>query len=184
MQKVKNLIQGFKKPASKKVNDLSLQEVEHYRDPILAWNAASFIKFQRTKSWYIVSSILLLLVIVSAVLLGSPTFAIAVIVFAMVYVFLTQDDPEAVQVVISDIGIIFGNKVYPYTDIRTFWIEYQPPTFQSLHLVLKKEFSEEVTINFHGINPTDLRLVLSKFLPEWEEREKNFTENLTRMLGL
>jgi len=184
MSRIKQFIERYKKPVGKKVNDLSIDELGHYNNPIYAWTAASFIKYQRTKSWYLSSGLILFLVVIAAILLGSPTFAISVVVFAMVYIYLTQDDPEPVEVIISDIGIVFGNKVYPFTDIKTFWIEYQPPAFQALHLVLKKELAEEITINFHGVNPTEIRMILSKFLPEWEERKKNFTENLTRMLGL
>lgn len=184
MSKIKQFLGSYKKPTGKLVEELTSDEINHYNEPLLTWTAASFIKFERTKVWYIFSAVLLAIVVLFAVLLGSPTFAVAVVVFAMVYIFLTQDDPEPVQVVISDIGIVFGNKVYPFTDIKTFWIEYEPPAFQSLHLVLKNEFTQDITINFHGLNPTLIRSTLVSYLPEWEERQKSFTENLTRMLGL
>jgi hypothetical protein len=184
MSRFKDFLANYKKPVAKKLSELNSEELGHYSNFLLKWNAASFIKFQRTKSWYITTTLLMIGLIIVAILLSSPTFAISILVFSMVYVYLTQEDPEAVEVIISDIGIVFGRKVYPFTEIKTFWIEYQPPAYQSLHLVLKKEFTEEITINFHGVNPTDIRTVLAQFLPEWEEREKNLTENLTRILGL
>jgi hypothetical protein len=179
----KKLAQALKKE-SKSQNSLSEAELTHFDTPLLVWKAPSFIKYNRNKSWYITAFSLLFILVSTALFLGSPTFAIAIIVFAMVYGFVSQDEPEMINVLISDVGVKYGNSTYSYTDFKTYWIEYDPPYYQSLHLVFKKNLKEELTIHFHGLNPSELRLILTNYLPEWEEREKNFTENITRLLGL
>jgi hypothetical protein len=182
MASFKKLITAFKKESDSTA--LTTEQLSHFDNPLLIWKAPSFLKCNRNKSWYITAIVILALLILSALFAGSPTFAIAIIVFAMVYSFINQEEPEMYQVILSDIGIKYGNRTYAFTEFKTYWIEYDPPYYQSLHLVFKQNFAEELTIHFHGLNPTELRLILSKYLPEWEERQKSFAEHITRLLGL
>ena len=175
---------GSLRESAKKIQELDAAEKSKFENGLLNWTAPSFVRYQRNRAWYITAAILVFLLVLAAVWTGSPTFAIAILTFAVVYIVVNQDDPKQIQVGISTAGIRFGSRVYPYNQIKTFWIEYDPPYYQSLHVVLKNKMKEEITINFHGINPSLIREVLTKYLPEWEEREKTFTENITRTLGL
>ena len=185
--KIKGAIERIanSKPTDKPNSVLAEEQLSHFDFPILAWNSTAFNDYHRPKNWYIVIGVLMFLLIASGIFLGSPTFAIAVIVFAMVYVFInTSTKNKPYQILISDVGIKFGDKIYGYNQIKTFWIEYEPPYYQSLHIVLNGDFTQDLTINFHGINPSEIRSVLSSYLPEWEERKLSLSEQIIRYLGL
>lgn len=184
MSKLLKSLIGFKNDLKSSDSALNAEQLSHFDTPILKWKAPAFVKYTKNTAWYITTGTLLVILIGLGLLIGSATFAIAVIVFGMVYLFINQEDPEMLDVVISDIGIKFGNQVFAYNELKTFWIEYNPPYYQSLHLVHQKQFQQETTIHFHGLNPTDLRLILSQYLPEWQERKLTTTENIIKFLGL
>jgi hypothetical protein len=172
------------KQASKSSKELTSEQLSHFDKPIITWKAPSFVQYSRTTSWYITVFSVLFLLILAGLLIGSATFAVVLIVFAMVYTFVSKGDNREYTILISDVGIKFDQRIIPYTGIKTFWMEYDPPYFQTLHLVLKGDFTEDISINFHGHNPSEIRQILTNFLPEWEERKLSITEQIIRFFGL
>lgn len=152
--------------------------------PVFGFNSPSFVKYKKNKTWYLVIGVLIVLLIIAGILTRSSTFPIAVLVFAMVYLYVNHDDPVNIDFLIYQHGIKVGSKFYSYTDLKTFWIEYDPPYYQSLHFVQKGDYKEDITVQFHGIDPAQIRFVLVNFLPEWEERTPTITERIIRFLGL
>jgi hypothetical protein len=150
----------------------------------LEWQAPSYIPYNRNFAWYAINGVIVSLLVLAGFLLKSATFAIVVIVFAMVYLLIDQKEAKMLDVVISDVGVKFGSRKIQYNEIKTFWIEYSPPYYQILHLVPQKKFEPEISISFHGLSPSQLRQILTKYLPEWEEKQKTLTEQITRILGL
>jgi hypothetical protein len=166
------------------VNDAQKATVHPYVNVYLEWQAPSYIPYNRNLAWYAINGVIVALLVLAGFLIQSATFAIVVIVFAMVYLLVGQKDPKTLDVLVSDVGIKFGSRKIQYSEIKTYWIEYAPPYYQILHLVPQKKFEPEISISFHGINPSNLREILTKYLPEWEEKQKTITEHITRILGL
>jgi hypothetical protein len=183
MSLIKDLKSAFSNEA-KAVNTLSQQEKLALQEPLLAFKSTSFVKYKKNKSWYIVLGVVAILLVLAGIWTGSSTFPIAVLVFALVYLSVNKEDPSNIDFAVSKIGIQVGTRFYAFTELRTFWIEYDPPYYQAIHFVHKNKYKEETTVQFHGVNPATIREVLVNFLPEWEERQKTLAEKLTRFLGL
>jgi len=179
----KKIISSYKERA-KKFKDLDEEEKTHYDQSLMQWQTTLYPSFDKSKRWYIVAGIITTALVIYGIATNQWTFSVVVLITAGVYYYLTHEETPVIEVKVSDIGIKIGERVYPYTDIRTFWIEYNPPYFQNLHLVSKNEYKQEITAQIHGINPSELRRVLTRYLPEWTEREKTFTESISQILGL
>lgn len=183
MSIIKDIKTAFSNEA-KLVNSLSSTERQQFEAPLLAFKSTSFVKYNKNKSWYIVLGVIVVALVVLGILNGSSTFPIAVLVFTLVYLYVNQEDPADIDFALSKTGIQVGTRFYAFTDLRTFWIEYDPPYYQAIHFVHKNKYKEEITVQFHGVNPANIREVLVNFLPEWEERQKTLAEKLTRLFGL
>jgi hypothetical protein len=107
-----------------------------------------------------------------------------VIISAGVYYYIHSQENPLIQIVISDIGLKAGTRVFPYTEIATFWIDYNPPYVSDLHIVLKNQHKQDITIQIQKVEPKIIRNALCQYVPEWEERDKNLGETVTNLLGL
>lgn len=179
----KKILQGFQEKA-KRFEDLSSEQQTHYDKALLNWSSHLVQDFQRSPKWYMYAGLAITLLVVYSLFTGQWSFAAALTVFAGVYYYISVQETPTVEVKVSDIGIKVGKRVYPYTDLKTFWIEYNPPYFQNLHLVTRNKFKPEVSIQIHQIGVSELRTVLTRYLPEWTEKESSLTDNITQSLGL
>ena len=180
---LKGFTESFKEKA-KRFEDLSTEQRTHYDNSILDWSSHLAQDFERSPRWYLVGTIALGLLVAYSLFTGQWTFGVALTVFAGVYYYILIQETPTIQIKVSDIGIKVGKRVYPYTDLKTFWVEYNPPYFQNLHLITKNRFKPEISIQIHQINVSELRKVLTRYLPEWTEKQSSLTDNITQSLGL
>ncbi len=64
--------------------------------------------------------------------------------------------------------------LYPYDNLKYFWINYDPPHIRELYLVSKKTFQPQITIPLGFTDPNIVREHLVKFLEEKEIEEPLF----------
>jgi hypothetical protein len=186
---VKELLRPVKviqalKERSKSYSELSAAEKNHFLEPLLSWKSPLYPTTQKTKGWYIGLFTVTGLLALYAIVTNAWSFAVVIVVAAGVYYYLNEQEVPIVDVAISDIGFLIGTRVFNFGDVKTFWLDYRPPFHKELHLILKNEYRQDIIISIHGMNPSELRRILTRYLPEWEEREKTFTENITHFLGL
>jgi len=169
---------------ARKFNDLTALEKDKYDNAILEWQSHLNQDYERGDKWYLYAGAVLLGLIIYGIVTNQWSFSVALLVFGGVYYFVTHQETPVIKVKLTSDGLKIGERVYPFTEIKTFWIEYNPPYFQNLHLVLKNSYKQEITVQVHQVNIADLRTVLSRYLPEWKERNKSFTESIIQSFGL
>ena len=92
--------------------------------------------------------------------------------------------PEVGRFEISPAGVVINGARHIYSEIKSFWIEYDPELgIQELSLQLKKWYAPYVKIPIYGQDPVQLRLALLEFLPEVEHKD-SIVEILSRKLGI
>ena len=85
---------------------------------------------------------------------------------------------------INPAGVRIDGENHNYTEIRSFWVEYDPTLgIQELSLQLKKWYAPYVKIPIYGQNPVQLRFALLEFLPEVEHKD-SIVEIVSRKLGI
>lgn len=81
-------------------------------------------------------------------------------------------------------GVKWGNRFYAYPQLKSFWILNEENS-RHLHLTLKKGTPRHISIVVpDDMDMTTLREVLLVHMPEEEDREESFSEQLIRNLGL
>jgi len=92
--------------------------------------------------------------------------------------------PDVGRFEINPSGILINDLKHIYSEIKSFWIEYdQELGIQELSLQLKRWYSPYIKIPIYGQNPVQLRLALLEFLPEIEHKD-SMVEILSRKLGI
>jgi len=182
VKKAEKKLQKALKHESKRLSKTP-QETAYDRGK-LTWNAPAFVKVRKGWVWYAIFIGVFAAGGVSAYLLDSWSFALALVVFAVTYLVADRPHPKNVRVVLSDLGIKVGKKVYQYNRIKAFWIVYNPPFHQALNLKVYNELLEEVEIQLGKQDPTEVYEFLAQKLPELEGRGPGFVDNLSKLLRL
>jgi len=151
---------------------------------LLEWQAPEFVRYVKGKNWYMAAGILMLALISYALYTGSATMAIVFIVLAGVYVLTHNQEPKAISIKVTQLGVFVGEIFYPYNTIQSFWLVYHPPYVQTLNLRIVGKTMSKVTIQLHRQNPVEVRTLLAKEVPEVEGEQESFSEILIRLMRL
>lgn len=80
-------------------------------------------------------------------------------------------------------GVTIDASFYPFRDLKTFWIEYQPNFIKEISFKSKKWHQGYLKIPLQKENPLKIREFLLDFLPE-ERHEDTLVETINRKLGI
>lgn len=156
----------------------------HYDRALIEWEAPQEIRFEKGRIWYIVFTLITALFTAYAIFNKDYLFAAAIILFAVTYILIQRKKPETTKIIISHNGIKIGSEVFPFHQIRAFWIIYEPPYVQTFNIRTGKRFMPDITVSLEDQNPAIIRHVLGHFIPEWQDRQETFSETLIRLLRL
>lgn len=172
------------------MNDTYAAEVDASADPrgkvLMQWTFAEIEHHQRSLSWYIISSVIAIALIVYAVLDSNYLFVLMIILLAFIYYTQYQNTPLQIPFVIFQNGIQVGDSFFLYREIQDFAIVYEPPAVKRLYLHIKNRvLRNEISIPLLEHNPLKVRKLLLDFLSENLEMEKESgTDAASRVLKL
>ena len=153
----------------------------------LKWVAPAYRQTEKSKAWYLLMGLVVLGFVLYGLFSGDATgwiISITFLVLAGVYYLSELKQVPIVQISISKLGIQFGQKYYPYNQIKSFWI-LNEPNAKHLNLILQKGMDRSLSIIMpDDINIGQLREFLLLQIPEEEGKEESFVDQLIRNLGL
>ena len=160
-------------------------EKQNFGEKILAWRAPEFHKPVRGAPWMFVMSALVLALIAWGIFSDSVAFSAVVVLLAGVYFLTHNRDPQIIEIAVTDLGVLFGEKFFAFSEIDKFWIFYEPPLLQSLNLKLNRGAVREIAIELSDeVLPAEIRAVLENEIFEDRERRESLSEILIRALRL
>jgi hypothetical protein len=89
--------------------------------------------------------------------------------------------PRAIECGITYQGIMVDSIIYPYADLESFWIFYEPPDFKVISLKHKKPYLPHIQIPLGEEDPMEIRKILMELLTETEQEEA-FSDKMARYL--
>lgn len=164
--------------------DNTPQNKTAFDHPLVQWTAPEFQHYDRGPLWFTIGGILVLLLVLYGIWTGSWTESIVFLLLASVYYLTHHEQPRQFDVMISEMGIKFGDKTYPYSNIKNFWILYHPPHVKKLGFRPLEGWAHDVHISLEDQDPVVLRNLLITQIPEWEGKQESMTEIITRVCKL
>ena len=137
----------------------------------LEWVASEFIKYKRDKSWFILPGLVALALAVIAIILKNFLFTVGIIIAAFVIYLYAVKEPRKIKFSISGKGIQIDKQIFPFEDLKSFWIFYNPPEIKELSVRSKKMFIPYIKLPLGDQNPAEVRKLLLRFIPERKHQE-------------
>jgi hypothetical protein len=169
--------------ATKNNNAPTKPSPEDSERPILAWEAKEFEEYDRNKRWYVVVVILGVLLVIGSLILQQWLAAVVFALAAYVVVRHADDKPRTLAISISKLGVEVGEKFYPFSELKAFWIIYKPPV-KTLTLQGTNRFKPLVKVHLADIDPLAVQNALNDHLAEQPKETEDFIDKLGRWIRL
>ncbi len=148
------------------------------------WKAVNKKHDIKTPDWFWSLGIIAFAIFIGSVITGNVLFGILILLAAITIGLYANKTPEEVKYEITVRGVKINGKLYPYKDLKSFWI-YEAPYEEKAVLLI----DSQMPIVPHLIIPLpdsvdadELQDFLLDYLPEEELREPT-SHKLARLLG-
>lgn len=159
--------------------------VEAEIDSRLEWEVNEFVRYERGALWYTISILVGLGLLVYAILTANFLFALIIVMFALALYLSIITEPAKIRFALTDGGIEIGRSRYPYHEIKSFWLIYDPPEVKKLYLDFRTPLRPRLTIDLDDVNPNDVRSALmARVHEDLTQVEEPMTEILGRLFKI
>lgn len=150
----------------------------------LKWEALEYTQKNHTVDWYWTVGLVTVVVIVACIFFKNYLLAFLILVGIGTLTYLTVRKPEHVSIVVDSKGILIRNDMYPYRNLKAFWVEEEPQENGDRHLLImtSRTYSPLLAIPLGDVAPEIIRQGLLPYLKEEEMRE-SVSHKFVEMLG-
>lgn len=95
----------------------------HRHTIAFSWTTPSFIKHEKTVDWYWWLALAAIIAVGTAIYFKEYPLAALLLCGAVAIGLISNQEPQLMQINISEHGIQIDNSLYPFTKLDAFWIE-------------------------------------------------------------
>jgi len=142
----------------------------------LQWSALEYEEKERSVDWFWALGIIVVTSSVAAIIYGNYFFAVLLILSGVLLGFFAIKKPDVVRYELNNQGLKIRNQLYPYENIKSFWVQIDPTGETKLKPILfiksERVFMPIISIPIDQNMAEDIRsMMLSKNIPEEEMKE-------------
>ncbi len=156
---------------------------ENEADVLVRWRGPDFEHYPHSKKWYMGVSITIALIVLYALWTDSIIMAIVFVLIWIVGYLQLSRPPKVIDFAVTYDGILVGDEIYDFDEIKSFWIFYEPPHTRIISLNVKGYLRPYLHIPLHQVDPVIVHEKLVEFIPE-EKQEQNIVDILERLLHM
>ena len=157
----------------------------YYGDPLLTWEVDEYPRHTRSRRWYLVAGVLGLGLILYAVLTADFLFAVIILMSGIIMLATSFAEPKRIEIILTTLGAVVGNKFYDYRGVRDFSIAYNPPAVKNLYMDFHSALNPLLSIPLEDTDPNEVRDCLGAFCRENLNRtDESLTDRLRRVYKL
>ena len=93
----------------------------------IEWDAHEYEHKERSSDWFWTVGIISISTAVASVIFGNIIFAILVVISAFALSLFANRPPSTLHVVVDEKGITRDKFAYPYSSLKSFWIDFEHP---------------------------------------------------------
>ena len=169
--------------------DSQIEEQQHAFNigkELLAWEAPEYFHYDRTNDWYWWTGLVAILLIAFALWQGSFLFAILILVGWFTVVLYAIRPPQIVICKLTEKGVLVksphsdGIKMYPWAELKSYWIFYRPPIHAELSIISKKTLMTHIKLPLGEVSPDKVKNIVKQYLAE-EEQKESLIDNLSQL---
>jgi hypothetical protein len=130
-----------------------------------SWKVPEFTNHQRSGLWYLITSVIAIILIVVCIFTGNYFFALIIILAAFIVFLKNYNQPRDILLQIAEDGIVLGTQYFSYEDLDGFYVIYNPP-IKKLYFKMKKMTPDDISVPLFDNNPIPIRTKLLEYLDE------------------
>lgn len=177
--KAPELLPELEAPKPEEFLSSETQEIFVDNDSILSWTASEFEARERGQNWYLVTGGLALVLVLFGIISKSYFFSLFAGLAFLVMIMYERKNPREIQVAVTEEGVRVGKKLWPFKELKSFWI-YEK--HRELSLETGKPLKPFVLLPLGKTDYNNVREVLHKFIRE-EEHHEELSDQIARSLG-
>ncbi len=139
---------------------------------LLEWSIAEYDEHVRPTAWYVIMTAVGSVLVGYAILTDNFMFAIIIVLFAIIVFLQSHQKPIVIPFRITELGVIINNRLYQYSELKDFYIIYQPPEVKMLFIETIATMRPRLRIPLMDMNPNEVRELLLEFLEENVQKEE------------
>ncbi len=150
----------------------------------LRWVAPRTFRNERSRASYWLAVVLFGIAALALVFGRDIVLTILLSLCGILLIVFRRQPLSEVEFEVSPLRVTVGTKRYPYEQIKSFWIQYEPEyEIRELSLLLHRWYQPYVKIQLGDQDPVQVRAILLQFIPE-VEHEETFLHTFMRSLGV
>lgn len=136
------------------------------------WDVPEYTKYPHSRTWYITAAMFLIGCIVYAIFFEENyLFAFILLLITIIFGFHEMREPGVTQFGITERGVVWRGFLFPYKEVRAFWIIYEPDV-QNLYITFKQPTTPRLTIPLGDEDPVEIRDTLKQYIFEDVNRDE------------
>ena len=147
---------------------------------LMSWEAHEYFHHDHSTDWYWWTGLMAVVLLGLAIYQGSFLFGVLVLLGWFTIVLYAVRPPRLIKFALTERGVLIEKTLYPWQNLQSFWIFYNPPLHKDLALESKKAFMPRIKIALGKTDPSQVRDIMKKFLPEVEQ-EESLIDNLSHL---
>lgn len=156
---------------------------EERGDVLLSWTFPEYEQHERGRGWYAAALIVAAALLVYAFTSRNFLFAVIIVMLAVVFYLRHAQEPSELEFVITERGILVGERFTPYKELHNFWIVAEDEGPKKLYFH-SRGVRPRFSISLEGQELERVRDMLKAHLPENEERDEPTSDVIGRALKL
>ncbi len=150
---------------------------------LLSWKAPEFHHYKKGQWWFPALALVTLVLTTYFVLTQQYLVAIIIILGGITVYRLAHQEPDVLPVIFSPQGIKFRDKLYLFSNLKTFWI-LEHDEHNRLYIQPVERFSTVVAIPIVKEDIEKVRDFLRYHLPESHDATEDLADRLNRWLKI
>lgn len=152
---------------------------------VYQWTVKEYEEHDRDRRWYWLMGIIGGALVLYAIIATNYLFALVIVLFAIILFMHDMVAPIEVPFVLTETGMVLGKKYYRFSELKTFWIIYNPPEIKNLYFSLDSFVKHRLQVPLLDVDPRPIRDFLNQYLQEdLEQEEEPLSDRIGRLFKL
>lgn len=149
------------------------------------WEVKEYENHDHDRRWYIMMGVVAITFFVYALATANYLFALILALFGIILFLQDLHPARTLNFVITTTGVVLGEKFYSFTELKGFWMIYNPPAVKNLYFSTGDLVKHRLSIPLFDNDPRPIRNFLNEFLEEnLEEEEEPLSERMSRLFKI
>ncbi len=154
-------------------------------DIVFDWVVNEYEKHERSRRWYVIMAVVGIALLLFSVISGNYLFALIVVLFGIILFLQDMLQPAEVPFAITEAGIVVGNNYYPFKEITSYWMVYNPPEIKNIYFSTNSVLRHRLQVPLLDNDPRPIKDFLNQFIIEdLDQEEEPLSDRLGRMFKL